>query len=137
MMIEKELSCGAIIIDENKILMIEQNNDLISFPKGHQEKGESKKETAIRETKEETNLDIKIISEKEYTVSYLVKENIPKDAVFYLAKTTNKKELKPSREEIRNAFWVPIEGVKELINKESIKIMWDEVLKDIVKNKTK
>ena len=32
-----------------------------SFPKGHQEDGETDIETAIRETKEETNLDVKII----------------------------------------------------------------------------
>lgn len=62
-MIEKELSAGIIITDGQVILGCrpfsrrdtKHNYDI---PKGHWEEGESIKETAIRETKEETGFDI-------------------------------------------------------------------------------
>ena len=131
----KEISCGAIIIKNGKVLLVEQNNDIISFPKGHQEKGENRMVTAIRETKEETNLDIEIVSEKEYKVSYIVKDNTPKDTIFYLAREVSNNDLIPQSTEVRNVFWVPLEEVRETINRENIKELWDEVFKDIVKNK--
>lgn len=131
----REISCGAIIIKNGKVLLVEQNNDIISFPKGHQEKGEKRITTAIRETKEETNLDIEIASKKEYKVSYIVKDNTPKDTIFYLAKEVSDNELIPQSTEIRNVFWVPLEEVRNMLNRENVKLLWDEVLKDIVKNK--
>ena len=131
----REISCGAIIIKNGKVLLVEQNNDIISFPKGHQEKGENRVITAIREAKEETNVDIEIVSQKEYKASYIVKDNIPKDTFFYLAREINDNELIPQRTEIKNVFWVPLEDVRTTINRDNIKELWDEVMKDIVKNK--
>ena len=60
----KEKSCGAIVYkienNELKFLLVHQNNGHYSFPKGHVEENETEIETAIREIKEETNLDVKI-----------------------------------------------------------------------------
>ena len=81
-----EKSCGAIIFNEDKVLVVKQTSGFYGFPKGHVEIGETEKETAIREVKEETGLDIKIISDKRYTQSYIVKENVHKDVVFFIAK---------------------------------------------------
>ena len=53
-----EKSCGAIIFDKDKILVIQQKEGHWGFPKGHVEEGETEVETAIREIKEETNLDV-------------------------------------------------------------------------------
>ena len=68
----KEKSCGAVIFNEDmtKVLLIKHNRGHISFPKGHQEKNETDKETALREVKEETGINIEIISEKSFHVSY-------------------------------------------------------------------
>lgn len=58
---EIEKSCGCIITKDDKVLLICARDDdgkrFWSFPKGHQEDGESDVETAIRETREETGLD--------------------------------------------------------------------------------
>ena len=55
---KKEKSCGCIVIDGDQVLLIKNNYGRWTLPKGHMEKGETEQETAIREVKEETNLDV-------------------------------------------------------------------------------
>ena len=130
-----EKSCGIIPIyienDEIKVVLIKQNNGVIGFPKGHVEKGETEKETAIRETKEETGLDIKIISDKRYTQSYIVKENVHKDVVFFIAKLENNNE-KRQVEEIEEILWIDINEVENILTYDSLKELWKEVKKDFL-----
>lgn len=51
---EHEKSCGTIIINQSKVLLIGAKDDsgeiFWSFPKGHQEREETDLETALRET---------------------------------------------------------------------------------------
>ena len=58
-----EKSCGAIIVRKNddtfETLLIKMVKGHWSFPKGHVENDETEVETALREIKEETNLDIR------------------------------------------------------------------------------
>jgi len=56
---KKEKSCGCVVIKDRKILVIYQIDGFWGFPKGHVEKNETELQTAIREIKEETNLDVK------------------------------------------------------------------------------
>ena len=51
-----EVSCGIIVFDGDKVLLIKHNGGHTSFPKGHVEKGENFEVTAIRETEEETGI---------------------------------------------------------------------------------
>lgn len=53
-------SCALLINDEGKILGVSRRDDLHDWnlPGGHAEPGETPEETAIRETKEETGLEI-------------------------------------------------------------------------------
>ncbi len=54
-----EKSCGTIIFNQdNLVLLIADLDGNWGFPKGHVKEGESEEETALRETKEETNLDV-------------------------------------------------------------------------------
>ena len=73
-----EKACGCIIINDNKVLMVYQNNGLVGFPKGHVENNETEEETAIRETKEETNLDVSINKDLRFETNYIVNGNIYK-----------------------------------------------------------
>ena len=54
--------------------MIKQTKGFIGFPKGHVEKDETEIETAIREIKEETNIDVKVDTNFRTEISYLIKE---------------------------------------------------------------
>ena len=56
-----EKSCGAIVLDENKVLVVTHQAGHTDFPKGHMEGNEIEEETAIREVKEETNIDIELL----------------------------------------------------------------------------
>ena len=126
-----EKSCGAIIFNDGKVLVVKQTSGFYGFPKGHVEIGETEKETAIRETKEETGLDIKIISDKRYTQSYIVKENVHKDVVFFIAKLENNNE-KRQVEEIAEILWIDINEVENILTYDSLKELWKEAKKDFL-----
>ena len=68
---EREKSCGCIITKDNKVLLIKQTKGHWGFPKRHVEKNETEIETAIREVKEETNLDVEVDANKRYTMEYV------------------------------------------------------------------
>ena len=81
---KKEKSCGIIVFDEDRVLLIKHNGGHISFPKGHVEDGETPKETAIRETFEETGIEAEIISDEFFVNTYSPKENHMKDDYFFI-----------------------------------------------------
>lgn len=127
---KKEKSCGTIITENNKVLLIQQTDNAWGFPKGHVENNETEQETAIRETKEETNLDVEIISNKKYIINYKINNEIDKEVVFFLAKKTSDK-IKKQDEEIKNIKWVDLNQAFDIITYENTKDLYKEVLKDI------
>lgn len=127
---KKEKSCGTIIIENNKVLLIQQTDNAWGFPKGHVENNETEQETAIRETKEETNLDVEIISNKKYITNYKINNEIDKEVIFFLAKKTSDK-IKKQDEEIKNIKWVDLTKAFDIITYENTKNLYKEVLKDI------
>ena len=127
---KKEKSCGTIIIENNKVLLIQQTDNAWGFPKGHVENNEKEQETAIRETKEETNLDVEIISNKKYITNYKINNEIDKEVIFFLAKKTSDK-IKKQDEEIKNIKWVDLTKAFDIVTYENTKNLYKEVLKDI------
>lgn len=127
---KKEKSCGTIIIENNKVLLIQQTDNAWGFPKGHVENNEKEQETAIRETKEETNLDVEIISNKKYITNYKINNEIDKEVIFFLAKKTSDK-IKKQDEEIKNIKWVDLTKAFDIITYENTKNLYKEVLRDI------
>ena len=90
MELKKEKSCGCIIINNGKVLLVyEKNRNFWGFPKGHMEEGETEIETALREVKEEVGLDVEIDFKKRYTLNYIIRNEIDKTTVLYIAKTKN------------------------------------------------
>lgn len=128
-----EKSVGAIVIDNNKVLLVKQKSGFYGFPKGHVENKETEIETALREIKEETNLDIVIDQNKRFTLSYIVKGVINKDVVYFIAKPKNNIELKPQEGEIDEVIWVDIDEVENYLSFGNIKDLWNRVLTNIKK----
>ena len=125
---KKVKSCGCIIIENNKVLLIQQKKGNWGFPKGRVEKNETECETAIREVKEETNLDVKIEDiNKKYIDNYFTKKNESKEVVFFLAKRIGG-EIKPQEKEIKNVEWVDLLEAINRITMESTKILYQKVL---------
>ena len=86
-----EKSCGAIVYRKfhgnTEILLIKHiNSGHWSFPKGHVEGEETEVETARREIKEETSIDVIIDPTFRETVSYSPKKDTVKVVVYFLAK---------------------------------------------------
>lgn len=93
----KEKSCGAVIFKiENKViyyLVLKMGYGHTSLCKGHQENNENDEETAIREIKEETNLDVELNSDFSEYIKYKPTPNSIKTVRFYLATPTKTDEV--------------------------------------------
>ncbi|MDD3187291.1 MAG: NUDIX domain-containing protein [Bacilli bacterium] len=124
---KKEKSCGTIVIKDSQILIIKSKSGLYGFPKGHIEKGETEKETAIRETKEETNIDVKIIGNYRFSLSYTVNGNINKEVIYFIAKPINNIEVKAQESEVELVDWIDINKVNSLLEFDNIKEVWRQV----------
>ena len=85
---EREKSCGCIIINKNKVLLIKQTKGHWGFRKDMSKKDETEIETAIREVKEETNLDVEIEANKRYTMEYVTDKGTLKQVVLFIATCT-------------------------------------------------
>lgn len=117
-MINKEKSCGAVIYKyENNniyILLLKHNLGHWSFPKGHMEIGESEIDTALREVKEETNIDVDIDINFRVKITYSPFENVIKDVIYYVA-TPKSKEIKPQLSEIQDIKWYLAKDARDVI----------------------
>ncbi len=125
-----EKSCGTIIIDHDKVLLLRHNKGHWDFPKGHVENDETEVETALRETKEETNLDVVVDNSKRYVINYSPKEGIMKDVILFVAKPITK-DVKPQIEEIAEIHWLTFEEALKKITYNNSRDILKQVLKDI------
>lgn len=108
-----EKSCGAIIYkkenEEYYLLMVMHiNGGHWSFPKGHVENGETEEETARREIKEETHLDVKLDTSFRHVVTYSPKPGVTKDVVYFMAEPISN-TLIAQAEEISQIKWIKLE----------------------------
>ena len=126
-----EKSCGAVVLIDNKVLIVKQNSGFYGFPKGHMEKGESETEPACREVLEETNVDIEIIDDKRYTINYILDNGIKKEVVYFIAKPKSLFNIKKQDEEIDNILLVDIKDVNNILTFDNLKNLWIDILNDI------
>ena len=111
---KKEKSCGILVFDDDKVLVVFHNLGHYGFPKGHVEKGETEEETAVREVKEETNCDAKIIPGFREVINYSPKPNVMKDVVFFIGEPLTK-DLKPQEEETSDVFFIKASDALKMI----------------------
>ena len=131
MELKKEKSCGCVIIENNKVLLILQQNDVYwGFPKGHMENEETEIETAKREVKEEVGLDVKIDENKRYVANYIVRDEIDKTSVFYIATPIGGK-IQKQDSEVKEVKWCTFEEALELITFDNLKEVLKKVMEDI------
>ncbi len=110
-----EKSCGALVLrrdasnNEFYILMIRHRpGGYRSFPKGHVERGETERETAIREVLEETSVSISILPDFRHVVYYTPAPAVEKEVVYFLGRT-EQIYVHPRRGEIALVEWVPLD----------------------------
>ena len=125
-----EKSCGAVVFDGDKVLVIQQVKGHWGFPKGHVEEGETEVETAMREIKEETNIDVEINENYRYIERYSPEENVEKDVVFFVAKKIGG-EIKVQEEEVKATEWLSPREAVERVTYESSKRIMNDVIRDL------
>lgn len=82
-----ERSCGAVVVTkingERQFVLVK--GGYIGLPKGHMEAGESERETALREVREETCVQARILPGFRRTVLYHLPNGNDKRVVYFLA----------------------------------------------------
>ena len=104
-----EKSCGAVVYfrkeKDIKYLLVCERSGFWVFPKGHMETGETEQETAFREAKEETGLDIAFVPGFRITDEHnLAREGRPntiKQTVYFLSESKSQRFV-PQETEISN-----------------------------------
>lgn len=121
-------SCGFIVYkaenNENFYLIIKSHNGDVGFPKGHMESGEGELQTAIRELKEETGMDVDTIHDFRYQIEYPL-PRVPdamKQTVYFLGKCASD-DIIIQETEVASAEFVTYDKAIEKLTFEETKNM--------------
>ena len=116
--VKYEKSCGAVVYKvENGTLyfllehMVQGHT---SIPKGHVEGDETEAETALREIREETGLEVKLDTAFRHEVQYSPYEGIEKQVIFFAAELAGG-EMKNQECEVSSLEWVPYDRAIEAV----------------------
>ncbi len=132
-----EKSCGAVVYrttpqDGTKILLVKNHNGKCwTFPKGHVELHESETQTALREIKEETGLNVTIEPNFRQTSLYRPFGKIKKYVVFFLARA-NESAVSMQPGEIDYYLWVSPDDAMKLCSHDNDTKILTEVRKRLV-----
>lgn len=127
--VKVEKSCGCIILSDEKVLLVRQTKGHWSFPKGHMENGETEIQTAIREVKEETNIDVIPNGNKRYVEEYMMENGNKKQVVYFVAKKISD-DIKAQESEISDIKWLNFKSAYETISFDNMKALFLKVLND-------
>lgn len=132
----KEKSCGGVVyvVEEKQILylVLKQQLGHFSFAKGHVEKAESEEQTALREIKEETGLDVELNTDFRIINTYKPMRGILKDVIYFAAKAKTKKVI-VQKSEIDSFTWLPYQQAIDLLTFDHDKVILlkaDEFIRD-------
>lgn len=136
-----EFSAGGVVYKKDKgnifILVVQHGSygHHWGFPKGHiadKIQGESKKDTALREVKEETGIDAKLLQALSPIQFWYVKdEEKRKKTVYFFVMEYQGGDFSQKDFEMQDVQWVPIEDVLEKITFKSEKQVFQEAEKYI------
>lgn len=124
----KEKSCGALVYsvqadDRVYLLLIRhKQGGHWSFPKGHVESGETEMQTALREVKEETGVDIQILDGFREQVNYSPRPGVSKDVVYFLGYAEDTHTVRQV-EEVSELGWVELDEVRYCLTYDNDKML--------------
>ncbi len=121
---KKEKSCGAVVYrmenGEPMFLIEHMVKGHVSIPKGHMEGNETEEETALREIREETNLEVELDTGFRYEDSYYPYEGIYKEVVYFVAEVRGG-ELKNQEAEVSLLEWLRFDQAVEAVTYDNIR----------------
>lgn len=118
----REKSCGALVYRKKQeqsgyeLLLIKHRcGGHWSFPKGHVENGENELETALREIREETGLNVSLHEGFRQCVEYFPKPHVKKQVVYFLGCPEGDDTVHRQEEEISEFRWCPLETAGSMV----------------------
>ncbi|MEM1484369.1 NUDIX domain-containing protein [Oscillospiraceae bacterium PP1C4] len=138
----REKSCGALVYrkkqEKYELLLIKHCcGGHWSFPKGHVESGENELQTALREIKEETGLDVDLLDGFRQSVEYFPKPHVKKQVIYFLGHAQKDDAVKRQEEEISEYKWCLLDTADEMVTFKNDKNLIQEAKKFLaVKNKS-
>ncbi|MBA7596340.1 NUDIX domain-containing protein [candidate division WOR-3 bacterium] len=114
-----EFSAGGIVCKGEKVLLIKtedlKGNPVWTFPKGIIEKGEKAKDAALREVREETGYDVKIVRLLDVVEYFFRREGelIKKSVKWFLMEPI--KRMEEPDWEVSEITWIKYDEAKELL----------------------
>ena len=134
-----ELSCGAVVFtrknDEIFYVIVKSIEGFYGFPKGHMEKNETEKETALREILEEVGLEVKIDEGCRIVAEHPLpkKKGVMKRIIYFVAEYENQ-IIKYQQEELQDARLMKYEEAISSFQFEESKNILKEANEYILKN---
>ena len=127
---KREKSCGAVVFtrrgDQILYVLICSRQGSYGFPKGHMERGETEQETAIREIREETGLNVTLLDGFRETDLYTLhrsgRQSAMKLVVYFLAEYADQ-ETRPQESEVSEVVLLPLEEALERVSFESARAL--------------
>lgn len=128
-----EVTSGAVVYrhqnNEIQYLLLESQNKghFWGFPKGHVEGQESLLQTAQREIKEETQLELPIDTSFKVYTEYDLPNGNRKQMTLYTAELTADKGIHLQAEEIKNSGWFDYQMARKQLTYDNLKDLLDQV----------
>lgn len=113
------ISCGGVVVNKDgMILVLRKKNGYYCLPKGRVESGETWQEAALREVKEETNIDASIVEFVD-EISYVIKGpkgvRQPKVVNWFLMKPTSFEPIPQKSEGFQKCFYISKDESQRLL----------------------
>ena len=130
---------GVVLNQEGLVLVVSQNGNSWSLPKGHIDSGEDKLQAAKREIYEESGIsELELIKELDSYERYKIGLDGGEDkselkTIFMFLFKTTQEELKPIDPANPEAVWVKKEKVAELLTHKKDKEFFLTIMDEIVK----
>lgn len=109
---KREKSCGAVLFrrtaEGRSWLVLQSRQGHWTLCKGHVEGGETERETAVREIREETGLTVDFVENFREVITYSPAPGVTKDVVFFLGEA-GAGPVVCQPEEVAQALFLPLE----------------------------
>lgn len=118
---KKEHSAGGVLIRDGRVILIKMRNlsgkEVWTFPKGHLEEGETPETAALREVKEETGLECRILRPLHVARYSFPRRGIPVDkrVDWFLMEAEGGNEEPLTPDEVLDKRWVSREEAAGLL----------------------
>lgn len=135
-----EVTSGAVVYrhhdGELQYLLLQSTNkgNFWGFPKGHVEGDETLEETAKREIREETSLNMKINTDFHVYTEYDLPNGNRKQMTLYTAELDNDPDVHLQAEEIKNAGWFNYDDARHQLTYNNLKELLDKVHAHLVED---